>query len=137
VSEELHLFFAVEEPSVQVAEAVEAFVAGLNAERQRCGGSPAFIDDVDEDSATDPGDAPIWTLGGVLALTGPSDNLDAERAQLEDVEFLVEQLADFSLSGYAFEIEYGGELIGSVAAGEVGSIMEGLIEPWRERLQAG
>jgi hypothetical protein len=133
-----YLLFAVEDPNAEAALAIEAFVAGVNAERAWLCGPLAFVDEVDADSATVPGDAPIRTLGGALALQGPRDDLAAERTRLADVEFLVARLAHLSSSGYAFEIEYDGELIGSVAGGEVDrSITVGFIEPWRERLQAG
>jgi hypothetical protein len=138
MGEPLHLLFAVEEPNIEARAAVEELVAGLNRDREWRSGAVAFVDEVDDESAIESGDAPLWTLGGALDLTTPVDDLDEERAQLEDVEFLVERLAEFSRSGYAFEIEYGGELVGSVTSGEADrSIVAGLIEPWRNRLQSG
>ncbi len=95
-----------------------------------------FVNEMDETPTTQPDDEPTWTLGGVLTLTRPSDDLGSDRSQFRDVEFLLDRLCQFSAGGRAIVIEYDGEEIGTIEDGNAStSVRDGLLGEWRKRLQ--
>jgi hypothetical protein len=59
----VHLLFALEEPDLDTAAAVRAFVARLDGDREWCGGPLILVDDVDDEVASQPDYPPVWTLG--------------------------------------------------------------------------
>jgi hypothetical protein len=130
------LLFALDDPTPDAVTAVEDFFRRLNEQRAWTEGEVQFVNEVDASSVTRQEDQPVWTVGGVLALTDPSGDPDTEQSQLADVEFLIERLREFSRDGYTFVVEYGGEEVGSVADGNMDeSLRSGLLRPWRERTQ--
>jgi hypothetical protein len=135
--EEVALLFALEAPTTDDVPAIKAFIAGLNAERSWAAGSIELVDDVDLDSSVQAGDVPIWTLGGVLHLRRSQGSAGSvERAQLDDVTFLIDRLCAFSRAGRPLVIEYDGEQVGAVEDGEADrGIVVGLLGEWRDRLQ--
>lgn len=137
MTDDLHFLFALDEPSSDAVPAIASFVRRLNEERQWSHGEITFVDDVDASSVTRRGDHPVWTLGGSLTLTRPTDDLRAERSQLEDVEFVIERLCEFSgSSGRTFVVEYDGEEVGSITNGRIdASLRDGLLAEWQKRVQ--
>ena len=132
----LYLLFAIEDPDIDMAPAIASLVRQLNEEREWGCGEIAFVNEIDEASVTQPGDEPIWTLGGLLTLTRPTGDALSERTQLEDVEILVDRLCRFTKGGPAFVVDYDGEEIGSIADGRADrSLRDGLLGEWRKRLQ--
>jgi hypothetical protein len=106
--DQVYLLFALEEPSSDVVPQVESLVRELNEDREWLCGEIALINDRHEDSVVQEGDG-LWTLGGMLPLARPTANMAVERAQLADVEFLIERLIVFSRSGGSLVIEYSSE----------------------------
>jgi hypothetical protein len=136
VPDEIVLLFALVAPKADDVPAITDFVAALNAERRWTVESIEFVDEVDLDSATRPGDVPIWTLGGALRLGLPHGAGESvQRTQLDDAEFLIDRLCAFTLNGRALVVEYDGEEIGEVTHGKADSgIVAGLLGEWRDRL---
>jgi hypothetical protein len=135
MSKSVHLLFAAEDADSDSAEAVASLVRSLKQQREWTYGEIAVVDDLDEASATQPDDAPIPTLGGILKLTRPTGHHVDERSQYEDVEFLVDRLCEFSDSGHALVVEYEGEELGEIRDGRAdASLREGLLGVWSERL---
>jgi hypothetical protein len=87
--DQVSLLFAVEDPRADEAPSIASLVRQLDEERDWSCGEIACVNEIDEASVTQPGDEPIWTLGGALTLTRPTEDVSSERAQLEDVEALV------------------------------------------------
>jgi hypothetical protein len=130
---QVSLLFAVEDPRADVAPSIASLVRQLNEERDWSYGEIACVNEIDEASVTQPGDEPIWTLGGALTSTRPTEDVLSERAQLEDVEALVERLCLLSSDGPAFVVEYDGEEIGLIADGRADtSLRDGLLGEWRK-----
>ena len=130
------LLFAIEDADSDSATVTATLVRDLNEQREWTHGEIAFVDEVEEISATNQKDEPVRTLGGVLTLTGPTDDLASERSQYEDVEFLIERLCEFSSGGRTLVIEYDGGEIGEVRDGQADvSLRVGLLGEWRKRVQ--
>jgi hypothetical protein len=133
---QVHLLFAVENPDSAAARAIASLVRDLNEHRTWSHGEIALVDELDETSATQADDEPIWTLGGMLTLSRPTNDLGFERVQYEDVEFLIDRLCRFSSAGRALVIEYDGEEVGEITDGRAdASLRDGLLGEWRKRLQ--
>src|SRR3954452_442690 len=114
MTDDLYFLFALDEPSSDAVPAIPFLVRRLNEERQWRHGDIEFVDAVDASSVTRSDDHPVWTLGGALTLTRPTDDPEAERSQLEAVEFVIERVCEFSgSSGHAFVVEHDGEEVGS------------------------
>jgi hypothetical protein len=132
----LYLLFAVDEPDPDAAVAVASLVHELNRERAWSGGDIMLVDEKDASSVSQPGDEPIWTLGGALTLARPSEDLRHERVQLEEAELLIERLCRFSGGGHSLVVEYDGEEVGVITDGRAdSSLREGLLGEWRKRLR--
>lgn len=101
---------------------------------------PLFVDEIDEESCSDPADEPIETVGGYLEIYAASSPerapLAIELAQLAEVEALVGMLNELSTrAGFDFGLELDGELIGFVSEGRPDSSLEtGLLGAWRSQL---
>jgi hypothetical protein len=133
------LLLSVAEPSVDdgIRAKVEEFASWLHAARPWKGVPPSFVYEVDSASCTQEGDLPVTC--GVILLLQPhlaSGSRDEDRAQLADVEYLVEQMRRFTANdGLEIEVEYNGELVGTIAEGAVdGPRRVGLLEEWRKAL---
>jgi hypothetical protein len=107
MTDQLHPLFAVENPDSDAARAIASLVQDLNEHRSWSHGEIALVDELDETPATEAEDEPIWTLGGMLTLRRPTNDLVSERLQYEDVEFLIDRLCRFSSGGRTLVIEYG------------------------------
>lgn len=98
--------------------------------------SPSFVDERDASSCTRPEDRPIRTVGAVLSLpeppepTGPSE---ADAAALADVEWLLQELADYSRATLTtLEIQLDDNVVGEIRGGvPERTIEDGLLAPWR------
>jgi hypothetical protein len=137
MTDDLYVLFALDEPSSDAVPAIASLVGRLNEERQWRHGDIEFVDDVDASSVTRSDDHPVRTLGGALTLTRPTDDPGAERSQLEDVEFVIERLCEFSgSSGHAFVVQYDGDEVGSIRNGRMdASLRDGLLAEWQKRVQ--
>jgi uncharacterized protein with von Willebrand factor type A (vWA) domain len=92
-----------------------------------------LIDEIDAEEPTDPEDEPLMTFGIWLEMA-PSDperqSFDATYAVLDGVRRLTVDNDD------AFTVEWDGESIGSICRGTFSKgIEEGLLKPWRARLE--
>ena len=136
MTDRVHLLFAIEDADPDSATAIASLIRDLNEQREWMYGEIAFVDGLDEISATQPGDEPIRTLGGVLTLTRPTSDLGQERSQYKDVEFLVDRLCEFSSGGPTLVIEYDGEEVGEIRDGRADvSLSDGLLGEWRNRVR--
>jgi hypothetical protein len=136
MTDRVALLFAIEDADSDSATVTAALVRDLNEQREWTHGEIAFVDELDEISATQPHDEPIRTLGGVLTLTRPTDDLADERSHYEDVEFLIGRLCEFSSGGLTLVIEYDGEEVGEIRDGQADvSLRVGLLGEWRKRVR--
>jgi hypothetical protein len=132
------LFYLSEDYSDDDVEALREFVSNLGAARKWTLGTPGFVDQIEDIDATAPEDVPIRTAGGVLDLYKSTEDLPAtiDREMYHDVEYLVGELTKFSAeNGCSFELELGGELVGSIEEGVADDATRvGLLECWRKGL---
>lgn len=131
------LLFALEgEPSEAQAAVVRAWAATLAASRSWTLRAPELVDEIDDEG--------IHTLGVFTHLCsshppwGENIPLDLDRAQLEDVRFLVDAVATLSVAAAeTIVVEYDGEAIGWIEAGAADDgIRVGLLDQWRRALDA-
>lgn len=132
------LFFLDEDFSDEDAALLHELVSEMMQTRKWSQDRPVLVDETDFQSCTRPEDEPIRTTGGFLTLRRPDEANESasEKAQFEDVDFLVRTLASFSAARHCeIGIEYGGEYIGEIRDGIVSrAIAFGLLHEWRKRL---
>ena len=125
--------FYVEKPDDHLVPRLERLTQELNESGEWLSGAIVFVNEVDLSTSTQPGDARIWSLGGTLWLTEPDEG--DEQEQFDEVSFLIDALAKFTITGPSLVIEYAEEEIGSIEGGAVShSLTAGLLEPWKQRL---
>lgn len=134
------LFFIDQDTDSEMAETVIAFVEQLGSTREWVIGKPTVINTIEQigNSAVD---FPIVTLGGYIELYSayPETPLpkDIDLRHLEEVEYLVEKLRDFS-QNFSLEIafELDGDPVGSIENGRPDEwLEEGFIGEWRRYLE--
>ena len=132
------LFCLTGEYSEEDVRALQGLLRQMAADRAWHRAPPAFVDERDASSCSQPDDVPIRTVGGVFILEAPASVPDrsTETRQLEEVEYLVGRLAGFSRDRQVeLELELAGEFIGDIVDGDVSqSISTGLIDEWRRGL---
>lgn len=89
---------------------------------------PAFVDETDDSSSTQPDDEPIRTVGAVLPLTydgGPT-------APVRDLTAFVDALVAFSVAREVpFELELDGTFVGEIRDGAPDALIrDGLLATW-------
>lgn len=108
----------------------------MQAARKWVVAPPAFVDETDSSSCTQPDDEPIRTAGCVLFVPRQAHRATELRA-LNDVEAVLETLRNLSAeSGVDIEVQLDDECIGEIQRGVFDrSLRDGLLAPWRDALR--
>lgn len=125
-----HLEFCVDAPAPEDVTAFYAFVTYLGRRASRWVRGAPFI----EERTGDEGGSV-----GVLPLDPPSDSLVKERANLVSVLALVQEIERFAAARrVVIRLFIGGVYCGAVRpSGADDLVSQGLIVPWRERVEQG
>ena len=116
------LFSLVDDFDESDVAAIRELIGVMRSGREWFLDGPAFVDNIDSTSCTQPGDEPIRTVGGYLVIYKPSSppNPLVERAELADVEYLIGKLAAFSQKrNCELELELGGKYVGDICNGKI------------------
>ncbi len=124
------LVFLVSEPTSETIDAVRSLGATFQRGRWTLG-PPAFVDETDASSCSQPEDEPIRTVGFVLEVT--PTRVDGPSTPAAEVERFLQPFAQLRVSdaNLEFEVEYRGIYVGTIAAGKLDrSLVDGLLKPW-------
>jgi len=129
-------FYLIGDVSEDLVMRTLLFVQRLGKKGRWPAGRPQFVDELDEDSATQPEDLPIRTVGAVVPLRDPRTGISAreDSQDLEAVRRVVEGLRAFTAAlGLTVELQLGGVYAGRIANGHADHLVEvGLISEWEK-----
>lgn len=131
------LFFVEQDVEDWIRSDVRDFVAELASSRRWVIGPPLFVDMREEPEDYSRGDLPRDIVGGYLEIYSalPPWTLPREVSlqHLEEVTALLSALEKLSSESVLnFEVEFGGELIGTVMGGKMDEgLSVGLLGEWR------
>jgi len=119
--------------------AIRDVVEAMQAAREWVVAPPAFVDETDSSSCTQPDDEPIRTAGCLLFVPRHASDRATDLRALDDVEAVLEMLRNLSAeSGVDIEVQFDDECIGEIERGVLDrSLRDGLLAPWRARFRDG